>query len=125
MWRLLTRFIFSNQIMEKYHILALIGEGSFGKVYKGRRKESKEVSPHPSSLHHMHPSIPGIDSLQSCSQIVALKFIPKLGKSGQELQALQREITIMQALRHDNIVALYDWIETDSEVTMAMHMTLV
>lgn len=55
-----------------------------------------------------------------CSQIVALKFIPKLGKSGQELQALQREITIMQALRHDNIVALYDWIETDSEVTIAM-----
>ena len=49
-------------------------------------------------------------------QIVALKFIPKLGKSGHELQALQREIAIMQALRHENIVALYDWIETDTEV---------
>lgn len=50
------------------------------------------------------------------SQIVALKFIPKLGKSEDELQALQREIAIMRALRHDNIVALYDWLETDSEV---------
>lgn len=51
------------------------------------------------------------------TQMVALKFIPKLGKSGPELQALQREITIMRALRHENIVALYDWLETDSEVT--------
>lgn len=48
---------------------------------------------------------------------MALKFIPKLGKSGHELQALHREITIMRALRHENIVALYDWLETDSEVT--------
>lgn len=54
------------------------------------------------------------------TQIVALKFIPKLGKSGHELQTLQREITIMQALRHDNIVALYDWLETDSEVMVAV-----
>lgn len=49
-------------------------------------------------------------------QIVALKFIPKVGKSADELRALQREIDIMRALRHDNIVALYDWLETESEV---------
>ncbi len=36
---------------ENYHTLNLIGEGSFGKVYKGRKKGS--------------------------GQIVALKFIPK------------------------------------------------
>ena len=47
---------------------------------------------------------------------MALKFIPKFGKSEDELQALQREIAIMRALRHDNIVALYDWLETDLEV---------
>lgn len=51
---------------------------------------------------------------------MALKFIPKLGKSRQELEALQREITIMRALRHENIVALYDWLETDSEVTVSL-----
>ncbi len=36
--------------MENYHVLELVGEGSFGKVYKGRRKHT--------------------------GQIVALKFIP-------------------------------------------------
>jgi serine/threonine protein kinase len=38
--------------MDKYHVLELIGEGQFGKVYKGRRKFN--------------------------SQMVALKFIGKV-----------------------------------------------
>jgi len=49
-------------------------------------------------------------------QIVALKFIPKLNKSTEDLLALQREVGIMRELRHENIIALYDWFETDTEV---------
>ena len=30
--------------MEDYHVLEVIGEGSFGRVYKGRRKYTKLVS---------------------------------------------------------------------------------
>ena len=30
-------------IMENYHVLEIIGEGSFGKVYKGRKKYTSQV----------------------------------------------------------------------------------
>lgn len=30
-------------VSERYHVLELIGEGSFGRVYKGRKKLSKQV----------------------------------------------------------------------------------
>ncbi|XP_044294432.1 serine/threonine-protein kinase 36 [Varanus komodoensis] len=78
--------------MEQYHVLEIIGEGSFGKVYKGRRKYS--------------------------AQIVALKFIPKVGRSQKELKNLQREIEIMRGLHHPNIVQMLDSFETDKEVVV-------
>ncbi|NXU49421.1 STK36 kinase, partial [Turnix velox] len=78
--------------MEKYHVLEVIGEGSFGRVYKGRRKHS--------------------------AQVVALKFIPKLGRSEKELKNLQREIEIMRGLHHPNIIQMLDSFETDKEVVV-------
>lgn len=32
-----------SRTMENYHVLEMIGEGSFGRVYKGRRKHSAQV----------------------------------------------------------------------------------
>ncbi|XP_041347923.1 serine/threonine-protein kinase 36-like isoform X2 [Gigantopelta aegis] len=78
--------------MDNYHVLDIIGEGSFGKVYKGRKKFS--------------------------GQIVALKFIPKVGKSEKELRSLRREIEIMRGLHHDNIIEMLDSFETDKEVAV-------
>jgi len=34
--------------IEDYHVIDLVGEGSFGKVYKGRRKYTRQVRPPPS-----------------------------------------------------------------------------
>ncbi|CAH0476804.1 unnamed protein product [Peronospora belbahrii] len=75
--------------MDNYHILERIGEGSFGKVYRGRRKYS--------------------------GHIVALKFVTKQGKSARELHNLRQEIQILQQLEHCNIIAIMDFFETDRE----------
>lgn len=58
--------------MDNYHILEPIGEGSFGKVYKGRRK--------------------------STGQLVAMKFIVKRGKAC--ISMLRQEIAILQVISY-------------------------
>ncbi|KAH7469282.1 Serine/threonine-protein kinase TIO [Phytophthora ramorum] len=78
--------------MENYHILERIGEGSFGKVYRGRRKYS--------------------------GHIVALKFVTKQGKSARDLENLRQEINILRQLNHCNIIAMMDSFETDGEFCM-------
>ncbi|KAG2508775.1 hypothetical protein JM18_009101 [Phytophthora kernoviae] len=78
--------------MENYHILERIGEGSFGKVYRGRRKYS--------------------------GHIVALKFVTKRGKSARDLDNLRQEINILRRLNHCNIIAMMDSFETEGEFCM-------
>ncbi|KAK5858369.1 hypothetical protein PBY51_002515 [Eleginops maclovinus] len=78
--------------MNSYHVLELAGEGSFGRVYKGRKRYT--------------------------GQVVALKFMPKLGRSEKELRSLKREIEIMRGLEHPNIVQLFDSFETQTEVVV-------
>jgi len=77
--------------MDQYHVLELIGEGGFGKVYKGRRKASGEI--------------------------VALKFLVKKGKSEKELAALRQEMHILASLTDcAYIIRLIDWFETNAEI---------
>ncbi|KAM4545825.1 serine/threonine-protein kinase 36 isoform 2-T2 [Odontesthes bonariensis] len=78
--------------MNSYHVLELVGEGSFGRVYKGRKRFT--------------------------GQVVALKFMPKVGRSEKELRGLKREIEIMRDLQHPNIVQLFDSFETETEVVV-------
>ncbi|ORC86183.1 protein kinase [Trypanosoma theileri] len=80
--------------MENYAIVELIGEGSFGKVYKARRKGT--------------------------GHIVAMKFIVKKGKNDKELLNLRSEIEIMTKLNHDNIITLFEAFETQQEFVVVM-----
>ena len=84
--------------MENYHVLHPIGEGSFGKVFKGRRKQS--------------------------GQIVALKFISKRGKQDKDLANLRQEIEILKRLRHENIIMLLDAFETPHEFCVVTEVLL-
>ena len=80
---------FASGSHDNYIVLERIGEGSFGKVYKGRRKHT--------------------------GQTVALKFIGKPGKSERDLRNLRQEIAILSALDHDNVVKMFDYFETERE----------
>lgn len=75
--------------MENYIILEHINEGSFGKVYKARRKNT--------------------------GFIVAMKFIAKHGKSEKDIKNLRQEIGILKGLNHDNIILMFDAFETNKE----------
>ncbi len=66
-----------------------MGEGSFGKVYKGRRK--------------------------CTGQITAMKFIMKHGKSEKDIKNLRQEIEILRQLRHENIIQMLDSFETKTD----------
>ena len=56
-----------------------------------------------------------------CTQIVAIKVIPKVGRNDIELKALKREISIMAELDHPNIIKLYDCFETNKEVSLYIY----
>ncbi|XP_040153256.1 serine/threonine-protein kinase fused isoform X2 [Anopheles arabiensis] len=64
--------------MNKYVLSDLIGEGSFGKVYKAVEKASGDT--------------------------VAIKIINKRGRSGRELKGLRGECEIQRNLKHPNII---------------------
>ncbi|GLI63648.1 hypothetical protein VaNZ11_006646 [Volvox africanus] len=76
-------------MLDNYHVIELIGEGSFGKVYKGRRK--------------------------CTGQITAMKFILKQGKSEKDIKNLRQEIEILRQLRHENVIQMLDAFETKTE----------
>tara|TARA_B110000305_G_C19315382_1_gene576144 strand:- start:712 stop:1122 length:411 start_codon:yes stop_codon:yes gene_type:complete len=75
--------------MDQYEVLERIGEGSFGKVFKGR--------------------------LHNTGQLVALKFIAKHGKTQKDLKNLRQEISILRTLKHEHIILMLDAFETDRE----------
>ncbi|CAN0891054.1 Serine/threonine-protein kinase TIO [Linum grandiflorum] len=75
--------------LESYHVIELVGEGSFGKVYKGRRK--------------------------CTGQTVAMKFIMKQGKSEKDVHNLRQEIEILRKLKHENVIEMLDSFESPQE----------
>ncbi|CAG2064844.1 unnamed protein product [Timema podura] len=78
--------------MDKYEVLALIGEGSFGRVYKAK--------------------------ILTSDKIIALKAIRKCGRTEKELRSLRQECEIQRNLNHPNIIEMLDSFETDTEIVV-------
>ncbi|KAI3389057.1 hypothetical protein SNEBB_009619 [Seison nebaliae] len=78
--------------IEDYHILRVIGEGSFAKVYSGRK-------------------VGGL-------KIVALKAIVKKGKSLKDLKTLKSEIDVLKNVKHPNVIQLFDCKENSEELIL-------
>ncbi|KAF5307943.1 hypothetical protein FQR65_LT06510 [Abscondita terminalis] len=78
--------------MEKYEVIGLLGEGSFGRVYK-----AKQIA---------------------TSTIVALKVITKRGRSIKEIKGLRQECEIQRSLNHPNIIQMLDSFETENEIVV-------
>ncbi|XP_017890354.1 serine/threonine-protein kinase fused [Ceratina calcarata] len=81
-----------QKAMEKYEVLRQVGEGSFGQVYKAKKRSDGEI--------------------------VAFKVIRKRGRSLKELKSLRQECEIQRHLHHPNIVQMLDSFETDNEIVV-------
>ncbi|CAB3242027.1 unnamed protein product [Arctia plantaginis] len=78
--------------MESYVVISFIGEGSFGRVFKAKHKET--------------------------DAIVALKVIRKKGRSLKDLKNLRQECDIQRQLKHPNIIRMIDSFDTESELVV-------
>ncbi|XP_026742685.1 serine/threonine-protein kinase fused [Trichoplusia ni] len=78
--------------MESYVVISFIGEGSFGRVFKAKHKETDAV--------------------------VALKVIRKKGRSVKDLKNLRQECDIQRQLKHPNIIRMIDSFDTESELVV-------
>ncbi|OHS97467.1 AGC family protein kinase [Tritrichomonas foetus] len=75
-------------MFQDYDLLNMIGEGSFGRVYKARRRYT--------------------------GRLVAIKLINKLGQNAEDIITLRREIDILSKVNHPNIMKMIDVFETDT-----------
>lgn len=78
--------------MDKYDVLGQVGEGSFGQVYKAKKRSDGEI--------------------------VAFKVIRKRGRSLKELKSLRQECEIQRHLHHPNIIQMLDSFETENEIVV-------
>jgi len=82
--------------MDDYHLIQQIGEGSFGRVYKARRKYT--------------------------GRLVAIKLINKLGQSKDDLLSFKREIEILKKVNHPHVMRMLNIFETDTDFCLVSEL---
>ena len=89
-------------MMDKYQLLEVIGEGSFGRVWKAEVKAKEK---------------------EDRRRLVALKFVQKINQSEADLQAIRKEWSILKTLNHENIVTAIEAFETKIEAPSLVLVT--
>ncbi|KAG5449295.1 cyclin-dependent kinase 5 [Clonorchis sinensis] len=84
--------IMTNQVVLKYEKLEKIGEGTYGKVYKARNRDTHEI--------------------------VALKRVRLENDDEGIPSSAFREICLLKELKHKNIVRLFDVLLSESRLTI-------
>ena len=82
--------------MDAYELLERLGEGSFGRVHRGRRRHT--------------------------GQFCALKLVAKSNKTLDDLGVLRTEVAILQRLHHPNVIRLLDCFETASDIVLVTEL---
>ncbi len=112
--------------MENYHVIDLVGEGSFGKAraplcrssWAPARSLTTRRGTGVRRGHHTGPSLRAQvykGRRKFTGQITAMKFIMKHGKSEKDIKNLRQEIEILRQLRHENIIQMLDAFETKTD----------
>lgn len=118
-------------IMNNYEVLGQVGEGSFGQVYKARKRSNGEIVAfkviRKASLAFLFVSsarllfinkhaFPPPGHRNGLIQFVFFSTLQR-GRSLKELKSLRQECEIQRRLHHPNIVQMLDSFETENEVT--------
>ncbi|XP_061398261.1 serine/threonine-protein kinase fused-like [Musca vetustissima] len=85
--------------MHRYKVNAMVGEGSFGHVYKALRKDD--------------------------NQIVAIKVISKRGRTSRDLKTLRRECEIQAHLKHPNVIEMLESFETKHDLIVVTEFATI
>ncbi|KAJ2702442.1 hypothetical protein FB645_004261 [Coemansia sp. IMI 203386] len=83
-----------KNLIERYILLQLIGEGQYGKVYKAVHRRSGVV--------------------------VAMKIISKIGRKRVEIETYREEMRLLTQLDHRNIIRLIEYFETDTDIYIVL-----
>jgi serine/threonine protein kinase len=103
--------------MDAYNVVELVGEGSFGKVYKARRRFTGQIVVRLQEQCMQLEHVVGLPCLHALTTLFfllplcvcscprtpgarqAIKFIMKHGKSEKDIRALRQEIEILRSLQ--------------------------
>ena len=103
--------------MGKYEAISLIGEGSFGTVYKGKVVETNEIV----ALKIIVKVSILNRNLKSYNYLLKVNpnfFTCQRGREAKELKGLKRECEIQRTLNHPNIIRMLDSFETVDTVSI-------